>query len=118
MSVSKLIRATSGSMFDFGRRSVWIIDGAAYREEKELFVDVRDETVVIDPDLTSCSERSALAMDSVLGALSGKSQFGVSVENLDCPGIPERLSQDGGFLDSEDQDGGSGCPGVKDGGSG
>jgi hypothetical protein len=99
-------------MFEFGRLSVWIIDGEGYREEKESFVDVRDETVVIDPDLTSCSERSAL------GTLSGKSQVGVSVENFDCAGIPERLSQDGGFLDSEDQDGGSGCPGVKDGGSG
>jgi hypothetical protein len=117
MSVLRLVTALSGDISEFGRLAVWIIDREADERVGKAFVGVKDDAVDIDP-VRCCGERLALAVDSLVSDLSGISHVGVSVENLDCAGMPERLAQDGGSLDWDDQDGGSGCPGVKDGGSG
>ena len=70
-------------------------------------------------DRVFCIGRFDLVAESIVADLSGGGniQFGDSVEYLDCAGMPGTLAQDVGFLVACDQDGGSGCPGVKDGGS-
>ena len=94
MLVLKLVNASSVTTFELGRLAVWII---------ERFVEVRDDVVDVEPSdvdpLRGSGGRLALAVDSVLTDWSRVIQVGLSVENVDCAGIPERLIQDGGSVD-------------------
>lgn len=92
MLVLKLVNASSVFTFELGRLAAWII---------ERFVEVRDDVVDIEPsDVDPLrGRRLALAVDSVLTDWSRVIQVGLSVENVDCAGIPERLIQDGGSVD-------------------
>jgi hypothetical protein len=103
MLVLKLINASSVFMFELGSLAVWIIDRATGERGEIAFVEVRDDVVDIEPcdvdPLRGSGGRLTLAVDSVLTDWSRVIHVGLSVENVDCAGIPERLIQDGGSVD-------------------